>query len=500
MAWDIKSCTEDVVGYIYSEDGVYDPREISFTVLEGKRIEIGNIVCIEHPSREGLPVFYQVIDVPLRRKAKDYEEDLVRIGTPLMDETRNYPRARAVQIGYYVEGEEEPRMLIEHIKPLSKVYRPSQEVLEELLYPKESSIVVGEIYPSFQLRVELELPKLLRQGLLVVGGVGTGKTTTMLTVLVRVIRKIVEEGGIPRVLIVDKDGEYGAEELINCVGRDMYVRIPIDAVYVDVFKDKDKFAQQLLRKFGYHDRRTKVAKTIYAIVQEFEDRELELSKDFIEQNILPRIIDEDVRAKVASALEKWREETREGMPLSNLMKLIHEKCIVHLDLSTCRDFDHAFMILDEVLSRIYDTALSNERFGCIIVIDEAHLFCPERGGIELSPHVKQLKKTIELIATTGPRNGVTPFMATQRPSLISKTITTQLGQNIIAHRVEDIDLERIKEIMGAVARRTTILPRGWAIVKSQATKIRQPVIARITAVAKPTSTGKTAYERFKMKK
>ena len=172
------------------------------------------------------------------------------------------------------------------------------------------------------------------------------------------------------------------------------------------------------------------------------------------------------------------------------------KTIVHVDLSKCRNIDRAFRTLRELLARIYGEVLRDECFGCIIVVDEAHLYCPERGGIEISEGVRELKKTIELIATTGPRNGVTLFMATQRPSLISKTITTQLGQNIIAHKVEDVDLDRIREIMGPVATKIAVLPRGWALVKSLATKIRQPRIVRVRAVAKPASTGKTAYERF----
>ncbi len=71
-----------------------------------------------------------------------------------------------------------------------------------------------------------------------------------------------------------------------------------------------------------------------------------------------------------------------------------------------------------------------------------------------------------------------------------------MGQNIIAHRVEDVDLARIEEIMGPIARKVRVLPRGWAIVKGLAAKIKEPLIVRITAKVYPKSTGKTAYERF----
>ncbi|MEM1832115.1 MAG: hypothetical protein QXJ97_11375, partial [Desulfurococcaceae archaeon] len=90
------SLIEKRIGFVYSEEGIYEPHMISFTVEAGERVEIGDIVCIKHPSKD-VPVFYQVTEVPMRRKAGDYEEDLIRRGQPLRDDTRNYPRAVAKQ-------------------------------------------------------------------------------------------------------------------------------------------------------------------------------------------------------------------------------------------------------------------------------------------------------------------------------------------------------------------------------------------------------------------
>jgi len=499
---------EEVLGYVFSEDGVYEPHEITFTVEEGRRVEIGDIVCIEHPSKPGTPVFYQVTEVPLRRKARDYEEDLARLGRPIIDSSRNYPRARARQIGYYEEimefseiGEKEPLMLIEHIIPLTPVYRPKSTILETLLHPSAPSIELGEIYPSWKLTLKLELPKLLRQGLLVVGGVGTGTTTTMLSILVSLVREVWSRGGKPHILIVDKDGEYGVKELLDAVGFGEYYHVDVDEVRVESIRDKERYAREVLRRLGYYDRRSKAAKALYNTIMELEEEDLFPTPDFIASKIIPRIREHDVRGELLARASKWKamewgRVEEEKVSIGELVEKLKSKTIVHVDLSKCRNIDRAFRTLRELLARIYGEVLRDECFGCIIVVDEAHLYCPERGGIEISEGVRELKKTIELIATTGPRNGVTLFMATQRPSLISKTITTQLGQNIIAHKVEDVDLDRIREIMGPVATKIAVLPRGWALVKSLATKIRQPLIVRVRAVAKPASTGKTAYERF----
>lgn len=508
---------EEPLGYIFSEEGYYEPAEITFTVMHGERVEIGDIVCIEHPSKPGVPVFYQVVDVPVRRKARDYEEDLARAGRPLIDETRDYLRARAKQIGYVEDVErllagetstDDLRMLIEHIRPLSKVYRPSETVIRNLLEPSEPSIEVGKIYPNWKHSLKLELPKLMRQGLLVVGGVGTGKTTTMLTILARTIREIKRLGGKPHILIIDKDGEYGAKELINLAGPGEYIRLGIDEIGGDEYSDKHAYAEKLRKILGYYDRRPKAAKALYQAVQEYQGEKLVLTPEFVRNEILPLIRDPKTAQELRTKITIWQSRlSKTGEPveeearksISEVLELLKEKTIVHLDLSSVSDFNHAFDTLARLLKRIYNEVLRDETFGCIVAIDEAHIYAPEsRGGLQIADeeHVRELKSILKLIATTGPRNGVTPFIATQRPSLIDKTITTQMGQNIIAHRVEDVDIQRMKEIMGPVAEKVRVLPRGWAIVKALAAKVREPMIVRVEKEASPTSTGKTAYHRF----
>lgn len=510
---------EKHVGYVYSEDGVYEPDMIAFTVLPSERIEIGDIVCIEHPSKPGIPVFYQVEQVPLRRRAKDYEEDLARMDRPLIDDTRNYPRALAKQIGYYenlyelVEkdsvGDEEPLMLIEHVKPLDKVYRPRDRVIRVLLEPGKPSISIGRIYPSWKHELKLDLQKLTRQGLLVVGGVGTGKTTTMLSVIRKTVEKIHELGGIPHILIIDKDGEYNARELIEAVGQENYLYIPGGNLAVTRTSDKESYARRILATLGYTDKRTKEAKILYNAITSHEGS-LEYTPEFLRKEILPKIKQQNpteysmlhnIRQKIDTWEREWKLKQEQGerqVDVNTIVGLLAEKQVVHIDLSKTRDMNKTFNALAELLRQVYDRALVDETYGAIIVVDEAHLYAPEKGGVHLADEeqTKKLKTIIELIATTGPRNGVTLFMATQRPSLISKTITTQMGQNIIAHRVEDIDLARITEIMGEVARRIRVLPRGWALVKALAAKLRQPLIVKIEKTATPTSTGKTAYDRF----
>ena len=121
-----------------------------------------------------------------------------------------------------------------------------------------------------------------------------------------------------------------------------------------------------------------------------------------------------------------------------------------------------------------------------IFIDEVHNFAPQ------VPHeapasreaYEAMLPVMKLLATTGPRNKVPLLVATQRLSEVDKVVSTQMGQNIFAFRVEDIDLERLKGIMGQVADTARMLPRGHAI------KVRSPVISVIDKVVEPASVRK----------
>ncbi|MEM1703379.1 MAG: DUF87 domain-containing protein [Zestosphaera sp.] len=509
------SLIEKRIGFVYSEEGIYEPHMISFTVEAGERVEIGDIVCIKHPSKD-VPVFYQVTEVPMRRKAGDYEEDLIRRGQPLRDDTRNYPRAVAKQIGYVDDisklrtggvETDELMMLIEHVTPLSGVYVPRSDLIEALLTPQHLGLEIGEIYPNWKHVLKLDLQKLLRQGVLVVGGVGTGKTTTMLSIVLRLVKVVRREGGKPHILIIDKDGEYYVEELINSVGKDEYVEVDVERIYVRVFHDKEDYINRLLDEINLADKRKKPSKEFYEALRKMDlGEELVLDPRHAEELLYKahqsRLIEVNSFHEIKKAIKDWEDRLRRsvsGIDIEEVIKLLKTKEVIHVNFSKAKDFNKVYRNLANLLLRIYDEALRDVTFGCVVVIDEVHLFAPEKGGVTLASDdevVGYLRDALHLLATTGARNGITLFVATQRPSLLSKTVSTQMGQNIIAHRVEDVDLQRLEEIMGGIASRVRVLPRGWAIVKALASRIKEPLIVRVRPEAFPKSIGNTAYDRF----
>jgi len=148
--------------------------------------------------------------------------------------------------------------------------------------------------------------------------------------------------------------------------------------------------------------------------------------------------------------------------------------IVHIDGSTTDDFNNFLHASFVALSDSFDAAIRGE-VGLIAVIDEAHMLAPQSnedfiGDHRLHKDIKNLLKS--RIATTGPRNAMSLWLTTQRLAKLDKTLTTQTGQNLLAHGCEDVDFNRLIEIVGnEYANSARALPKGHALVKSTGLKL-----------------------------
>ncbi|HEX9915260.1 MAG TPA: hypothetical protein VGB32_10100 [Candidatus Bathyarchaeia archaeon] len=152
-----------------------------------------------------------------------------------------------------------------------------------------------------------------------------------------------------------------------------------------------------------------------------------------------------------------------------------------------------------MLRRIFGEALENRRFGCIILLEEAMYYAPQRGVFEIGEKESRgkLLGVIKEIATNGGRNGVGLWIVTQRLSTVEKTVVTQCANNVICHGLEDVDKARIAEIMGnEFAELIGDLPPGEAIVKGTALRCRFPIWVKVLAEVYPASSLSTPMSRF----
>lgn len=82
---------------------------------------------------------------------------------------------------------------------------------------------------------------------------------------------------------------------------------------------------------------------------------------------------------------------------------------------------------------------------CLVVVDEAHQFCPEKGKAESMPAVIDL-------ATRGRKRGYVGVLATQRLSKLHKDVAAEMINKLIGRTGLDIDMKRASDELGFVSK------------------------------------------------
>ncbi len=181
-----------------------------------------------------------------------------------------------------------------------------------------------------------------------------------------------------------------------------------------------------------------------------------------------------------------------------VVDLVKKWNIVIVDFSTSKElpdeFDFKKAIAAYLAEEIWQEAISNKNFGCVIVSDEAHRICPQG---------EYFDKIWLKLATEGGRNCCPFWLVARRLSLVSKNVTVESQQNIICFNVEDIDRKRIEEDIGhTFAGMLGALPQGEAMVKS-AMGFRVPgqtIHVKFDVELEPASATFKAKQRFQKMK
>ncbi len=474
------------IGRVLSTSGEYLNDRVELSLFRGERVYKGEYLYVEVDGRK---IFLQVELNPIRRPTSSYDDKLVRDGLAKRDVERETWKALCQQVGYEEDGQIQPHLF--PIPPLIDVYRPTPKELEQFLSPPELSIRVGTIYPT-DTPLRLGLRTLLRQGLLDCGGVGTGKTTLLLTILMGLLTQTPRDQPV-HLLVVDWDGEFNVPDLAEAAKRKGgYARVEAPfRVAREVRMAPREFYDKVRKMLGLSPQ-SREARALYAILMRRQERNETVTWDRETYlNIISEIESSDIRESLEEKAETLFGGVEAGKAI-DLIELVSRNSLVHLDFSNVEGWDEIIFSTRDALDVCYHEARANPRFGVAIFIDEVHNFAPQ------VPHeapasreaYEAMLPVMKLLATTGPRNKVPLLVATQRLSEVDKVVSTQMGQNIFAFRVEDIDLERLKGIMGQVADTARMLPRGHAIFKGHAIKVRSPVISVIDKVIEPASVRK----------
>jgi DNA helicase HerA-like ATPase len=480
-----------LLGYVLAQSGVYGPDKVEVTLSKDITVHRGEYLMVELGGRT---VMLQAEDVFVRRVTSSYDEKLVRDGVIREDGERLIPKAVCWQVGFIEAGELKP--YLHPIPPLTPVYRPSEQELSTFITPDGPSITIGSLYPT-EIPLKLDLRRLFRQGALIIGGIGTGKSTLMLTLMVRMLQNVRN----PHLLLIDWDGEYNTSILADTASRaggyaklEAPLRLTRKASTLSPTNAYNK-----LRQLSGRSANEKVMRALYAVAKQLEEsgvQAVEWSQKGLAQ-FVDRIQGDELRHEAEEIVRNALGEQHGGDV--DIVEAVKNNALVHVDMSGAQSWDEIINAAREVIEECYREARSNTGFGVAIFIDEVHNFVPQSPseGAASRQAYEQMIPVMKLVATTGPRNGVPLFIATQRLSEADKFITTQMGQNIFAFRVEDVDLMRLRDIVGSdIAYAARTLPRGYCIYKGHALRVQRPVIAVVEKVGDVASVGRDLLTRW----
>ena len=486
----------DIVGNVFSRSR-YGIDKIYITLRKDKKLPLGSYVFVL--DEDNLPIVYQVASPEYYRYGYDFEKRLIDHGRASKDESHTYDCVGILVGKLYEDGRVEPPKY--PVIPLSEVYSCPPKLIELVTEPNTPYKVKIGIDPLTSQPVHIDLRPLIRQGLLISGAQGTGKTTALLTLISRSLEAYKDL----HFMILDWTGEFQPLSSLNDKGFKV-CSMSWDKFITGLKMDDPESTLRLIEEEDPRAKSGAPSEVLFTSLILCKKDKLYPTK----QNVKSKIEEQRSGRQLGTILTAHSivdksdhitaEAPKEIFGKEKLLDEIRKNNILIVDFTRTEDVSVPDDI--EVKKRmgtflakcVWEEATRKKDFGCIIVSDEAHRIAPEKfyGG-EMDPAWLRL-------ATEGGRNGCPLWLVARRLSLVSKAVTTELQQNFICFNVEDVDRKRIIEDLGETfASLLGALPPGEAIVKSAiGFKIPGQVThVKFDKVMEPSSVKYGLEERFK---
>ena len=517
------------VGNVYNVRGSYYGMDnVPITIIKGKEIPNWSYVFVKHWKTSN-PVIFQVINVHFDQPGAEYQDASISMGTPIKDPSMRKYKCRGLLVGEIEEnGDIIPPLY--PIEPEADVYLCPDDMVEFITQPQEDwCIRIGEI-PELGIPVKVYLEPLVRQGLLITGAQGTGKTTALITLITRAA---LADPPL-RFLILDWTGEFKAikkalyKELIKRHKEEIEEgRVDIDEIQEKVknFVEVIDWWKIYCGLFTIEDMRIYCEKFLIDVVNSVTKQDSvrnclaraikaaqHLTKDDIKIEVNSQektypttkmqaelLVDVDMKDIIPSEeeFEKW---SKAGIRMDDVINAIRGRRVVIIDFSSkpedfeiSEDVEVKAKIANVIAREIWEIGSRDPDFGCVIVIDEAHRVCPESGYMD---------PIWQRLASEGGRNKIPLWIVARRLSLVSKKVTTELQQNFLCFNVEDIDRKRVEEDLGKsfadIAPFGTIPPLH-CVIKSNGFRIPgQIIFTRVDVIERPAGVplSKEVFERM----
>lgn len=480
-----------------------------FVVMEEKRVKVNNFYFIKHPFKPETYVLTRVFRV------QPYNPEMItgRVG-PLAGKKGfkaeygkrlEYTVAQAEILGYYDE-EGKWRFLEAAPSPWDCVYEPSEKTLEHFLAfrgsPREALLLeIGKIRGT-NIPAYIDLNAIARGHMFVAGMTRSGKSSF----IINMVAKASSLRPRPRFVIFDRRGEYAG--LVKYGAR----IISYDR-FTPPINDPKTIVEKMRLKGKEKEIVLEAARAILSEGGELSKKNLIMRvRDIIEGGSI--IKTPESKIKYLSSI-KWFIENRgdfldkRSEPLNIIEEIMRSYSLI-IDFSVDTDIEAQHRTASHILNQIREYAMSRKDYGdfaCIIVIEEAQYFAPEK-GVEIGETSAQSEAKASMVETISQAGGynVGLIIMTQRPAYVLKSCISQCNtvacfrlrsgndQNAILEYTE-YGSERLKDYLPGLADHEAIL---WGL----AVPTPFPVIVEIDVKEYPRKAAafaRTAWEKMEEK-
>lgn len=466
------------IGIIYGEVGHHD---FNF-LLEGKKEIIkGAYLKVDHESYgwvlcqlTSIKISNELYTLQAMKGEKDYKDSERRI-------------ANAKIIGYLDEKGvlRSPKI---PFKPGQRVYAADSQLIKNSLglKNKSSGVYLGLLEGHKGTPVFLNPNKLFQKHASVLAKTGAGKSYTVGVLIEELLEK-----RIPTI-IIDPHGEYSSLKLPNTNTREIesmerfkitpkgYNNIIEFTPYLDINPGADRKFVLDFTSLSPRDLiealPTKIPSSQKAIL--FES--IKVAKNYGTysiEDLIHIVQDNESRSKwnLITNLEALRDsKIFDGTP-TKITELVQEGFVTIMNLKGVQPEIQGLIVMS-VATSIFEARKRGELMPMLMLIEEAHNFCPERG------HTKAISSNIlRTIAGEGRKFGIGLTVVSQRPARVDKNVLSQCNTQVILKITNPNDLRAISQSIESFSNdledEIKQLQPGVALIVGEV--VEQPIIVNI---------------------
>lgn len=372
--------------------------------------------------------------------------------------------------------------------PGDKVFKADEVLIKQTLGLMRGDVYIG-LLDGQNIHVNLDANNLVQKHCSILAKTGAGKSYTSGVILEELLDK-----NVP-LLIIDPHGEYATLKFPNEEKPAMFERYGISpkgyAAQVTVYTPANKLlnpgADKLFRlnginlgikdfsQFFLEDQSQNQVGILFEAVSK-----LRAEKETYDINDIILEVGQNkskVKWNVISRLEALKETGILSDKATTISELVQEGRASIIDMKGVNP-DLQAMIVAKLCSDLFEARKLNTVPPCMLVLEEAHNFCPEKGfGGTVSTDI------LRTIASEGRKFGLGLMVVSQRPARVDKNILSQCNTQIIMKVTNPNDLQAISKglegISSDVVDDIKRLSPGVALIVS--TYIERPILVDIRA-------------------